>query len=228
MAVEFALLILAAYLLGSVPAAYLLAKYSRGVDLRRYGSGNVGATNLLSLTSKRIALPVMIFDFGKGMVMVWLAHLVGLDFTQQIVVGLAAIIGHNWPVFLRFSGGRGILTTIGVGLILPLIHGIAPWAMTVFATIAIPSVCLKRAPQGITVGLAAVPPASWGFSDPPVLIIGYLVMFLLVIVRRLAVPRADIAASLSKREVLLNRLLFDRDVRDREVWLNRLSAGQEE
>ena len=75
MAVEFALLILAAYLLGSVPAAYLVAKFSRGVDLRQYGSGNVGANNLLRLTSKRLALPVFVFDFGKGLAMVWVAQL---------------------------------------------------------------------------------------------------------------------------------------------------------
>jgi len=65
MAVEFALLILAAYLLGSVPAAYLVAKFSRGVDLRQYGSGNVGASNLLMLTSKRLAIPVFAFDRSK-------------------------------------------------------------------------------------------------------------------------------------------------------------------
>ena len=74
MAVESALLILTAYLLGSVPAAYLAAKLTRGIDLRQYGSGNVGATNLMRLTSKRVAIPVFIFDSAKGMVMIWVAH----------------------------------------------------------------------------------------------------------------------------------------------------------
>jgi len=120
-AIELGLLILGAYLLGSVPAAYLAAKWSRGIDIRRFSDGNVGATNLLRFTSKRIAIPVIIFDVGKGAVMIWAAQLLGLDTTQQITVGLAAIIGHSWPVFLRFNGGRGMLTTLGVVFIL------VPW-----------------------------------------------------------------------------------------------------
>ena len=226
MAIESALLILAAYLLGSVPAAYLAAKLTRGIDLRQYGSGNVGATNLMRVTSKRVAIPVFIFDSGKGMLMVWVAHLVGLDFTQQLAVGLATIIGHNWPVFLHFSGGRGILTTMGVSIVLPLINGIEPWAMVVFAAIAIPGAVVRNTPLRVFVGLAALPLASWLFGGPLILVIGYLVMLLLVIIRRLAVPRATIAASISRRELLVNRLLFDRDIRDREAWMSRLQAEQ--
>jgi len=227
MAVEFALLILAAYLLGSVPAAYLVAKFSRGVDLRQYGSGNVGASNLLMLTSKRLAIPVFAFDFGKGLAMVWVAQLVGLDLTQQVVVGLLAIVGHNWSVFLRFSGGRGVLTIMGVGLALPVINGIDPWVMVVFATIAIPGAILRNTPLRVFIGLAVLPLASLGFGDPFPLTIGYLIMLLLLIVRRLAVPRAAIAAALSRRDLLINRLLFDRDIRDREAWMSRLSPQQE-
>jgi len=117
-AIEFAPLILTAYLVGSVPAAYLAAKWSRGIDIRQYGSGNVGASNLLKFTSKKMAIPVIIFDVGKGMLMVWAAQLVGLGTAQQVIIGLAAIIGHNWPIFLRFNGGRGGLTTLGVVVML--------------------------------------------------------------------------------------------------------------
>ena len=106
--IHFILLIIAAYLMGSVPTAYLAARLSRGIDIRKYGSGNVGATNLLRFTSKRVAIPVIIFDIFKGMAMVWVARLLGLDVTQQVVVGVIAIIGHNWPVFLCFNGGRGM------------------------------------------------------------------------------------------------------------------------
>ena len=78
MIVESILLVIGAYLLGSVPSAYLVARWSRGVDIRRYGSGNVGATNLLKITSKWLAILVIIFDLGKGAVMVWIAQLLGL------------------------------------------------------------------------------------------------------------------------------------------------------
>jgi glycerol-3-phosphate acyltransferase PlsY len=113
--IEFVLLLLGAYLLGSVPAAYLAARWSRGIDIRQYGSGNIGVSNLWRSTSKWLAMPVIIFDFGKGMLLVWIAQLLGLGIDQQVAIGLAAIIGHNWPVFLRFSGGRGLLTTLGDG-----------------------------------------------------------------------------------------------------------------
>jgi len=96
-----------AYLLGSVPSAYLAGKWSRGIDIRQYGSGNVGATNLLRFTSKRVALPVIIFDSAKGMIMLAVAWQLGLGVTEQLVVGIAAVVGHNWPVFwLPSATGR--------------------------------------------------------------------------------------------------------------------------
>ena len=110
----FILLIIGAYLLGSVPAAYLVAKWSRGIDIRQYGSGNVGASNVLAVVSKRWSVPVTVFDIGKGALIVWVAQLLGLGAAQQVTVGIVTIIGHNWPIFLRFQGGRGIFTTLGV------------------------------------------------------------------------------------------------------------------
>ena len=128
-------LILGAYLLASVPASYLVAKWSRGIDLRQYGTGQVGAGNLWRMTSWRLGLPVGIFDLSKGLVMVWVAQLVGLGIAEQVTVGLAAIIGHNWPIFLRFNGGRGIGTSLGVILIVPLINNLAPWGIVTVVTI---------------------------------------------------------------------------------------------
>ncbi|MFC1951978.1 glycerol-3-phosphate acyltransferase [Chloroflexota bacterium] len=119
MVVETILLVISAYLLGSVPTAYLVTKWFRGKDLRQYGSGNVGMSNLWQVTSMRLTIPAIIFDLGKGVLAVWVAHLLGMGITQQVAVGLATIVGHSWPVFLRFNGGRGVLTTLGVTLILP-------------------------------------------------------------------------------------------------------------
>jgi len=212
---EFGLLTLAAYLVGSVPAAYLAARLSRGIDLRQHGSGQLGAGNLLRTTSKRLAAPVAIYDVGKGAAMVWAAQLVGLGIAQQVAVGLAAIIGHNWPVFLRFNGGRGVATTLGVAFFL------MPWGIVVFVVIASPTIWLKSSPLPVLGGIAALPLASWGLNQPPAVTLGLLAMFLILVIRRLAVPRAAIAASVSSRELLVNRLLFDRDIRDRKAWVNR-------
>ncbi len=227
MAIEFGLLISASYLLGSVPAAYLVAKWTRGVDLRQYGSGNVGATNLMGLTSKWIAILVIIFDLGKGLAMVWAAQLIGLGIAQQVTVGLAAIIGHNWPVFLRFSGGRGILTALGVVLILPSINNMVHWgAIIALAITAIGLFVIHNLPLGVIVGVAAVPLVSWGFGEPLPFTLGFLAMFLIGVARRLTVPRAAIAKSVSWRQLFVNRLLLDRDIKEREIWIHRSPSQQ--
>jgi len=221
MAIEFVLLLLGAYLLGAVPAAYLAAKWSRGIDIRQYGSGNVGAANLLGSTSKWVAIPVIIFDIGKGMPTVWAAQLIGLDTAQQVAVGLAAIVGHNWPVFLRFSGGRGLLTTLGVVFVL------APKLGLVLAVLAFACAPFKQLALGTTVALILLPILSWFLSQPfgiekslP-LTLGFLAMFLIMIIRRLTAPKTSVTASVPPRQLLLNRLLFDRDIRDRKAWIHR-------
>jgi len=227
MAIEFVLLLLATYLLGSVPAAYLAAKWSCGIDLRQYGSGNVGATNLLGLTSKWIAIVVIIFDLAKGMAMVWAAQLVGLGIAQQVAVGLAAIIGHNWPVFLRFNGGRGLLTILGIALILPLISGLIPWEIVAFfAVAAVVFFTVHSIPLGTGAGIAAVPLVSWGLGEPPPMTLGFLAMFLIMVIRRLTAPKTSVTASVPPGQLLLNRLLFDRDIRDREAWISRQPVKQ--
>jgi len=229
--VEFGLLTVGAYLLGSVPAAYLVAKWVRGIDIRQYGSGNVGAANVSTIISKRWAIPVIIFDLVKGMVLVYVAQQIGLGTTQQVTVGLAAIIGHNWPVFLRFNGGRGGLTLLGVAIIL------APQLALPLFLIVIIFGLFRQMALGTLVALTALPVCSWLLSQPlgitenPLeLALGTLAILLLAVIRRLTVPRADIATPVSTGQLLLNRLIFDRDIRDRETWIHRtpLQAGSSE
>jgi len=219
--IEFALLILAAYLLGSVPAAYLAAKWSRGIDIRRYGSGNVGASNLLKFTSKKVAIPAIIFDVGKGMLIVWAAQLAGLGTVQQVTVGLAAIVGHNWPVFLRFSGGRGGLTTLGVILILVPKLGLILFCIAFLFSI------FRQLALGTILVIASLPVFSWflnqpfGIEEKLLVTIGFLTIFLIAVLRRLTAPRTSLTASVPLRQLITNRLLFDRDIRDRKAWIHR-------
>ena len=229
MTIWFVLLTLVAYLLGSIPASYIAAKLSRGIDLRQHGTGQVGAGNLWRLTSWKLGLPVGIFDLTKGLAMVWVANSLGLDIAQQLVVGLAVIIGHNWPVFLRFSGGRGIGTTIGVILILPLLNDTTPWAsVSFFAILIIGSLVMRSSPLPVLTGIASIPPVSWWFHDPLSVTLGYLAIFLTIVIKRLTAPRSADTASISKGQLLVNRLLFDRDIADKKVWMYRKSIGQKE
>ena len=221
MSTEFILLILGAYLLGSVPAAYLVAKWSRGIDLRQYGSGNVGASNILTVVSKWWSIPVTIFDLFKGMLAIYVAQWIGLGITQQVTVGIAAIIGHNWPVFLRFAGGRGILTSLGVIIIL------SPKLGPIVLVLAFLFAPFRQLALGVFIALVFLPILSWFLSQPlgieerlPITL-GYLTILLIAVFRRLAAPPTSVTASVSPGQLVLNRLLFDRDIRDREAWIHR-------
>jgi glycerol-3-phosphate acyltransferase PlsY len=106
------------YLLGSIPFAYLLARRHRGIDLRLAGSGNVGAANLLRTTTKKIGVSAMMLDMGKGVASVLVARQLDPGATGPAVAGVAAVLGHIYPVWLGFRGGKGVATTCGVFSIL--------------------------------------------------------------------------------------------------------------
>ena len=229
MSASLVLLIAGGYLLGSVPMAYLVAKWSRGIDVREYGSGNVGASNLLRLTSRKTGIPVVIFDLGKGMLMVWAAQVLGLGIAGEAAAGLAAITGHCWPIFLRFNGGRGALTALGIAIILPLINGFPPWEIIIsLAFVAAGAFIIHNFPLGVFVGVTALPLTSWAFDRPLSIILGFLALFLVIVIRRLTAPRSPLAKSVTRRQLIINRLLFDRDIKDRAVWINRSSPSQPE
>lgn len=222
MTIAFTLLVVGSYLLGSVPAAYLAAKFACGMDIREFGSGNIGTGNLIKATSRKIGAVVAAFDFFKGLVMVWAAQTVGLDLWQQVVVGLAAIVGHNWPVFLKFNGGRGVVTSAGVAFIL------MPWGIPVFCAIAAISLIIKSTPVPVLAAIAALPLASWATGKPLEVTGGLAVILLIMVIRRLTAPR-KFRSPISLREMLINRFLFDRDIRDAKAWMNSEpgASGQE-
>lgn len=215
MLLEFALLMVAAYVIGSIPAAYLVAKRTRGIDLKKFGSRNAGASNLLQATkSKPIASIVIVWDIGKGILMVWLARTLGLSIVQQVLVGLAAIAGHNWSVFLGFSAGRGVLSTIGVALFL------MPWGTPIFCGIAAFTLWRMASPLPILLAIAALPLSAWLLTHEEfAVVMGLLAMFLMMVVRRLTAPLPE-GVPLSK-DVLVNRFLYDRDIKEGQEWINR-------
>jgi glycerol-3-phosphate acyltransferase PlsY len=215
-------LILTAYLLGSVPAAHLAARFFGGINLRSYGTGQVGAGNLWRMTSWKLGLPVGIFDGSKGLVMVWVAQMVGLTVAQQLVVGVAAIIGHNWPVFLRFFGGRGVGTAMGVIFILPFINTVVPWMTIAFFTILIlGSIILRSSPVPVFLSTMSLPVVS-AFFEPVTISLAFLAIFAIIVVKRLTAPRSAETSSIGLGRLLLNRLLFDRDIMDRRTWVYRV------
>jgi len=122
---QTALALLAAYLLGSVPFAMISSKIFGLADPRTYGSGNPGATNVLRSGNKKAALFTLLGDALKGWVAVFVAQRVGLTDTVVGLVALAVFLGHLYPVFLKFKGGKGVATAAGVLLALDPLLGLA-------------------------------------------------------------------------------------------------------
>ena len=157
--------ILVGYLFGSIPFALLVSRGLAGVDVRRAGSGNVGSANVLRTSGVATALLVVVLDMAKGAGSVLLADRWSAAASTPAVAGLAAIVGHVYPIWLRFRGGKGVATACGVFAVL------TPWAVlpafalfvaTVWATrfVSLGSLVAALALGPIAYALAA-PPASW-------------------------------------------------------------------
>ena len=112
------LIIVLGYLLGSIPTAYIAGRLLKGRDIRQMGDGNIGAQNAFRQLGAKIGTAVFFIDAGKGALAIIIAQAVSLPQLAILIAGVAAVIGHNWPVFLGFRGGRGEATTIGVLLTL--------------------------------------------------------------------------------------------------------------
>ncbi len=113
------LLILLGYALGSIPFGYLLVRARSGGDVRAMGSGNIGATNVARTAGWSIGVATLLLDSAKGFFAVWLAgHFSGGNIRFMMYAGLAAILGHIFPVWLKFSGGKGVATALGVFLVI--------------------------------------------------------------------------------------------------------------
>lgn len=134
-------MLLLAYLIGSIPTSLILGRVLRGIDVRDHGSGNAGATNTFRVLGPRIGVPVLVFDMFKGWLAIYLSIFSGLAGTQllvfQIALAVVVIIGHVYPVFAGFRGGKGIASLVGVFLFLmlyPLLLSAAVFLITFLLT----------------------------------------------------------------------------------------------
>jgi glycerol-3-phosphate acyltransferase PlsY len=222
------LLSIGAYLLGSVPAAYLAVKWSTGQDIRKIGTGKVGAANVLSSGApKWLVVPVAIFDIGKGALVVWIAKLIGLEAWQQATAGIFAVVGHNWSIFLGFkSGGRGIFASLGVIIMLS-------WKMGLIALIG-PYLFapVKQVALGVLLLLVSMPflcyflagPLDIKDIDKVAFTCGLMVLAIMAILKRVVARRTELSKNVPLWKVIINRLLFDRDISNRSMWISRRPA----
>ncbi|HNW39427.1 MAG TPA: glycerol-3-phosphate 1-O-acyltransferase PlsY [Candidatus Omnitrophota bacterium] len=179
------------YLIGSIPTAYLFGKALKGVDIRKVGSGNVGATNALRVLGRKAGITVLLLDIIKGFVTVvvlgsYFADKVTLLSNQNlcILMGLFCICGHNWTIFLQFKGGKGIATTFGVLIGLSLkVAGlnfvigilILVWFIVFFAfrMVSLASIC----------SAIAFPAASFFLKQSPMFVYLSLLLSIFVVFR---------------------------------------------
>lgn len=198
--------IIIAYLLGSIPAAHIVTRIAGGKDIRQLGSGNVGANNVFREVGLKAAIPVAIFDVGKGTAAVAIAHWL-LDaplYEPQLFVllaGIAAVAGHMWSVFLKFSGGNGLSATIGALAIL------LPWELLiVIGLLLILWAIIRNLVLSVNISLFSVPVTAW-ILEKEWLYVGFsLILMVMIVINFVPTARAALTRAGSRRNLVAELL----------------------
>ena len=216
MVVKATLLVLAGYLLGSIPTAYLVSRWLKGLDLRQYGSGTVSGSMVYEHVARWAVVPVGLFDVGKAALPAWLGLRLNLGMPVAAAAGLAAVMGHNWPLYLRFTGGRGLGSFMGVLL------AIFPWGFPwMLAFLAVGWLLGDSAPFAL-VSLITLPLLARAANGPAVVAPASGAMLLLTLAKRLEANRRPLPpAGPESWRVILRRLFLDRDMASHPDWIQR-------
>ena len=221
---ELAALYVYALLIGSVPTAYIIARVVKGIDIRGFGSGNVGGSNLFESVGGRWLIPLGLFElFAKGGSSLWIGmYVLDLDRSSILLTGLplAAIAGNNWSLYLKFTGGRGIAVALGALFVL----GLNEWCqlLILFSGIGLGGWFITRS-SGVWVYISLLLLPVWSvLLGEPLAVTWFCVGLLgLVTLKRLTSNWNPPTSGVPLREVYFNRLFRDRDVARREDWLER-------
>jgi acyl phosphate:glycerol-3-phosphate acyltransferase len=163
--------LLAGYLIGSIPFGLVLTRLAGLGDIRDIGSGNIGATNVLRTGNKPLALATLLLDSGKGAAAALL--LAAFDPLAGLIAGGGAILGHNFPIWLKFKGGKGVATTLGV-----LISVAWPVGLGACATWLLSAAIFRYSSLSALIALAAAPFYAWWLNAPDVAILAALLAIL--------------------------------------------------
>ena len=189
------------YLLGAIPSAYIMASLRKGVDVRKFGVGNIRAMNVFRHIGIWEGIVVGVADVAKGAVAILIAQALGVSEFWWLGSGFTALLGHNFPVFLGFKGGKGSATAIGIFLLLvPKEMGLALgiMALTILVT--------RNLVFALGIGFALVPLFIWLFSESAVLIfyslaiIGLIGLTSLLTVRKIGLKRSTSSGTLTKAD----------------------------
>ena len=217
---QLILYLVGAYLIGSIPTAYLAGRLLKGIDIREYGSGNVGGSNAGNTLGRPLMFIVGFIDIIKVALPTWLA-LVPLDlgYGPAVAAGLSATIGNNWSILLGFTGGRGLSAFLGMLVIVfPVGAG--------FLMLAIIIGFFFRTTAGSTVGLLGLPFLSMALDMPDAVTWGCVGMILITALKRLEANRSPLPPGPERWGVIWRRLWLDRDIADHQKWLARRPSGK--
>ena len=206
-----------AYLVGSTPTAYLVARWVKGVDIRRYGSGNIGGSNVTRNVGKGYGVLVGAFDvLVKGTVTVALARALGLDLEYQAVAALVAAAGHNWSLFLWPSGGRALSVIMGSLLLLAWKELLALLVVTAIGFLLFRSLALW-----FGIALFLLPVWAILFGEPAIIVWFCVGVVVVSALKRLLSNPGTAPPGLRWRDMAIPRLLFDRDTPRSGNWVVR-------
>ncbi|MDA8090208.1 MAG: glycerol-3-phosphate 1-O-acyltransferase PlsY [Nitrospiraceae bacterium] len=169
--------LVACYLLGSLPFGLLIAGI-KGIDLRKTGSGNIGATNVLRSAGKLAALFTVLGDSLKGAAVIGIARFLGLGPAWQAMAGFCAVLGHNFSIFLKLKGGKGVATSLGVITALSPLSGVfavAVWLLVAFLT--------RYSSLAALLSFAVLPAASFFLGASKIAVLTATALAILIIVR---------------------------------------------
>jgi glycerol-3-phosphate acyltransferase PlsY len=210
------ILLVLAYLWGSLSPAFFVAYRVARIDLRQFGSGNVGSSNVGEQLGRAWIIVVGFLDLVKGFLPSMLVRAWGFDLQMVVLVGIATVIGHNWSLYLRFRGGRGIAATIGVLLAWDV--RLALGLLVLFAL----SSWLKQSAPGALIGLIFLVLGAWLLGDAPEIVLACAAVAILVLMKRLEANRLPLPRGTRARSaVLLRRIWQDRDVPPDQPWEER-------
>lgn len=197
------------YLLGSIPSAYIAARLVTGKDIRKLGGGNVGGLNTFREVGAWPALAVGIVDFGKGAAAVAIAYWVlGLtDLTQPwvLMASLAAVVGHNWMVWLKFSGGKGMGSAIGSLVVLMPLYGYGPGLLIFLGIMLIPFIVTRNVALSLGIGLLSLPFIGWLGVESGLFVAWSIVVGVIIGLKFLPTARAARVKSKGKKEFIFDR-----------------------
>lgn len=205
-----------AYVVGSIPTGYLAARALKGIDLRGYGSGTPTGSMVYEHVARWAMVPVGLIDIGKAALPTWLALELDLGMGVAVSAGLVAVAGHNWPVFLGFTGGRGISGFLGVLIV------VFPLGTLWLLGFLFVGWRLGDSTVWTLAGLAGLPAFSWQIDGPAVVPVTAGAMLLLTLAKRLEANRRPLPPpGPTRRRVVLRRMIFDRDIRSHRKWIRR-------